>query len=227
MKSSYIQAYTNLNNKINENREKINLLKDELEEVKALESKAEIDLMNEEFKLINLEHQKNILIMKKDILISVPITILTIIVEVFLISSCYNIVVLPEEIVSKILVGILTASIGGCTCIATVLCFNALTRKLQGRLHEHIEKNDSEYQKIVEKIENENLRLEPKRSESKRLSDKVYEIKRTLSQTQESINIDLKKLENIKNEIVNLFVSEEESNNKIIKPNIRVRSKLN
>lgn len=227
MKNSYTQEYTNLNNNIKENREKISLLNSELEQVKLLESKARIDLINEESELRKLKYQQNRFITRRGKLIAVPITILTIIVEALLISGIYNIMVLPEEIVSKILVGLLSVSLGGCTCIATILGSNTLTRKIQNELHKDIEKNSPEYKKIVEKIKSENLRLEPKRIECDSLTDKVYKIRKTISQTQQSIDFDLQKLDKITNEIVNMVISEEEQDEEITKPYTRVKSKTN
>lgn len=227
MKNSYTQEYTNLNNNIKENREKISLLNSELEQVKLLESKARIDLINEESELRKLKYQQNRFITRKDKLIAAPITILTIIVEALLISGIYNIMMLPEEIVSKIIVGLLSVSLGGCTCIATILGSNTLTRKIQNEIHKDIEKNSPEYKKIVEKIKSENLRLEPKRIECESLTDKVYKIRKTISQTQQSIDFDLQKLDKIANEIVNMVILEEEQDEEITKPYTRVKSKTN
>ena len=227
MKSSYTQEYTKLNNKIKENREKIISLKAELEETKEMESKSRIDLINEEWDLRNLKYQQNKIVTKKDKLISAPIAILTIIIETILASVIYSIIGLPEQMFFKVLVGFLSVSVGGCALIATILCSNALIRKLQSKLHEYIEQNNTEYKKIVEKIKDENLKLEPRRVENERLRNKIYEIKKMLSQTEETINVDLEKMENIKNEIVNMFVSDEEQNQEITKPYTRIRSKTN
>lgn len=225
--NSYKQEYANLNNSIDEKLEKIKLLNEELEKVTELESQARIGLYNEEYELSLLKHKKNKAISKKDKLISIPMKILLILIEVFLLSSISNIIMLPEEALFKILVGCVTLPIGACTCIAAILGSNELTRKLQSKLHEHMAKNSSEYKEISEEIKNVNISLEPKKIESERLKAKVSEIKSMISQTKESINFDLEKLENLKNEIINMVISEKEPNQENIKPNIRVRSKLN
>ena len=152
--NSYKKTYNILKESISESREKIDSANNELILLRKELWKIANEISDKKRELNNLNYKRNQIVSRKDKLISIPMTLLTILVEVALVYAGYNIVMIPQEILSKIIVGLLTFSLGGCTCLGIALVSKNIIAEMENRLQKKIAQNSSKCQKVSEEIEN-------------------------------------------------------------------------
>lgn len=225
--NNYAQTYNVLKDSINESRKKIDsasnglkLLRDELWEImnKISDKKGELNHLN---------YKRNKISSSKDKLISIPMTLLTILVEAGLVYAGYNIVMIPQEIIPKIIVGLLTFSFGSCTCLGIALGSKSIITAMEKRLHKKTTKNSVEYQQISKKIEKEQNNLEKLKKDQKEIKNKIKILSSQLDEERKMIKIDAQRLQRLQNEMIELVLEEEQDNLEASKAYARVRTKHN
>lgn len=221
--NTYEKTYTILKDNINESRETIEYVTKELTLTREKLGEIETKISNKKYNLNILRSDRHQILSRNDKLISVPITLLTIIVEIALIYAGYNIAMIPQNILSKIIAGLLVFSLDGATCIAVAIAANMLTSKIEKILHKKIQKNNTEYRELSNEITKEKDNLQVLKQEENNLKNKIDALSSKISQEKQLIGQSAKDLQQLKNEMIELVFEEQQENIESLKAYARVK----
>ena len=221
--NNYKQTYSMLDKQINDSRENIEMLKEEEKKLKKEKKKITEDMSNTKSKIYFLNCEKNQILSSKDHYIGIPMTIITLIIELALLNVGYNIITLPIEGFWGIMAILGTISIGGSLVIGTGLSMSYLTQKLKNKLHKKMLKNNKECSELLKQITKENEKLNNLTEETVQKEYELYIVSDKILHEKELIRTNSQNLQSIKNEILNAVLNTE--GEKVESPNVYTRLK--
>ena len=225
--NKYTQTYYMLNKNINESKEKIEKLNSE--QIKAKEEKEIINekIHKEKNKIYFLNCEKNQIITRKAIWITLPMTLLTLLMEIVLLNVGYNIIMHPLEGFWKAMAILGTLSIGGSLVIGTVLSMSLLTEKLKNKLHKKTLKTNDECKKLSKEIAKEYETLNILEEDYSKKVNEINIITEKILYEKELIRNYSQNLQNLKKEMIDIVLDTEEETLESSKVYTRVKKQNN
>ena len=225
--NDYTQKYKTLNDSINESKKKIEATRNDLVILKQDLYNTAIEISSTNRTINNLISEGNQIVSKKDKLISIPMTLLTIMVEVALVYAGYNIAISPEDILSKIIVSTLTISLGGCTALGIAMYARHLISELEKKQHNRIAKKSPKCQKLSKEIEKERQQMDALVEKHQEIKKEIEDSLNDISVERDLIKIDAQKLHRLENEMIEFVLDEDQAVLESSKAYRRVRAKHN
>ena len=223
----YTQTYYILNDSINNSRENIEILNSEKTELKEEKKKITLDMANKKSKIYFLNCEKNQIISSKDHYIGIPMTILTLLMELALLNVGYNIITLPIEGFLGAIMVLGTLSIGGILAIGIGLSMSLLTQKLKNRLHKKIFKNNKQCSELLKQIADENEKIIKLNEETVQKENEINMISDRILHEKELIRKNSQSLQSIKKEILDSVLKTDEETLESVKAYKRVKKQNN
>ena len=198
----YTQTYSILNDTINNSRENIDILKEEEKKLKEEKKKITLEIANKKNKIYFLNCEKNEIISSKDRYIGIPMTLLTLLIELALLKVGYNIITLPLDGFEGAMAVLGTISIGGSLVIGIGLSMSYLTLKLKDKLHKKVLKNNKECSELSKEIAKENEKINNLHDADLQKENEINMILDRILHEKELIRKNSQSLQSIKKEIL-------------------------
>jgi len=221
--NNYKKTYGVLNEQINTRKNNVNILKNEMDiERRNLWKKTnEIKEKKNEIRILN--YQANKVVSSNDLLVRIPMTLLTAIIIVAVLYLCYNIVLLPKQLLTRIIVPIITFFVGIPSCAVIIGIANAVIDKIEKKLHKKNAKSNPKFKELLNKINEEKQNLEALKQEEKDIIDKINILASNLAQEKELIASAAQELATLKKEMLDIVLDEEQETLETLKAYTRVK----
>lgn len=206
------EKYNLLTNKIEKSKNKLQGLNGIIAEKKSEYNEKEICILSEKIELDDLNKKRNKILSSKDKYVNIPMYILFVLVGLAIGYFGYNIItsIIASQLnlLPKILLGLLTVSIGGSLFIAGVACASFIAGIILKKIQGKIIKTNSEYKKLSETISNKDKKIKQIEKEKDLIKSQIDMILEKIQDESSKIRINTQGLEKLKKEMINFVLKE-------------------
>ena len=223
--NNYKEKYEILTKDIEDRKEVLKGLKESLREANSKNFDKYNELRIENLELDELEKNRHKIATSKDKYIEWPIIALELIIICIMGYIGVNIAIIPSNILLKILVGLLTLSLGGSLSLGIVIMASIIVKKLKRKVHKKIVKTNSEYKKLSKDIYKKKIIIKQKAEEKAVIDSNIRSIADRIREEESAIRIDAQELEQLRKEIIRTVLDTDSIVEEVSRPYTRLKTK--